>query len=84
MTKHRKFLKRLMTGQADADIAFNDLCSMLERLGFQVRVRGSHYIFTKDGVEELINLQPVGILAKPYQVKQVRNLLRSHRLDKEK
>ncbi len=78
-----RFLKRLMSGQSDTDIAFDDLCSLLKRLGFQVHVHGDHYIFTKDDVIEIINLQPVNTKAKPYQVKQVRNLLRAYRLDEE-
>jgi predicted RNA binding protein YcfA (HicA-like mRNA interferase family) len=83
MAKHLKFLKRLMSGQSDTDIAFDDLCSLLKRFGFQVRVRGDHHIFTKDGIVEIINLQPVNTKAKPYQVKQVRNMLRAYRLDEE-
>lgn len=83
MTRHAKFLKRLMSSRSDANIAFDDLCSLLERLGFQARIRGDHHTFTKDGIVEIINLQPVNAKAKPYQVKQVRNLLRTYRLDEE-
>ena len=83
MSKHKKFLKRLMSGQSDTDIAFEDLCSLLRQYGFQVRMRGDHHIFTKDGIVEIINLQPVTTKAKPYQVKQVRNLLRAYKLDEE-
>jgi hypothetical protein len=83
MTRHEKFLKRLMNGQSDTDIAFDELCSLLKRFGFQVRVRGDHYIFSKVGIEEIINLQPVNAKAKPYQVKQIRNLFRVYRLDEE-
>jgi len=39
------------------------------------RGRGSHHIFVKEAVEELINLQRDGKSAKPYQVKQVRRIL---------
>jgi hypothetical protein len=39
-----------------------------------------HHIFTKRGVEEIINLQPQGNKAKPYQVKQVRALAVKYRL----
>ena len=84
MTKHQKFLKRLMSGQADIGIAFDELCSLLQRLGFALRVRGDHYIFTREEMIEIINLQPGGSLAKPYQVKQVRNLLRKYQLSEEK
>ena len=82
MTKHAKFLKRLMSGYSDADISFDDLCSLLKKFSFQVRVHGDHHIFTKSGLVEIINLQPVNSKVKPYQVKQVRNLLRTYRLDK--
>jgi hypothetical protein len=81
--KHRKFFERLMSGTADADIAFNDLCSLLRRLGFDKRIRGDHHIFTQDEVEEILNLQPKGAQAKSYQVKQVRNLIRKYRLNRE-
>jgi hypothetical protein len=56
--------------------AFDDeLCALLAALGFEVRVRGSHHVFRKPGVEERINLQKDGIHAKPYQVKQVRAVI---------
>jgi len=45
------------------------------RLGFVERVRGDHHIFTRENVEEIVNLQPVGSKAKTYQVKQVRGLI---------
>jgi hypothetical protein len=83
MTKHGKFLQHLMSGQADTDITFDDLCSLLKRLDFQVRMRGDHHIFTKDGIAEIVNLQPNGAKAKPYQVKQVRTILRKYRMDEE-
>jgi hypothetical protein len=81
MTQHQKFLKRLMGGAADADISFSELCTFMNRLGFEERISGSHHIFTKEGVEEILNLQPKGAQAKPYQVKQVRNLIRKYRLE---
>lgn len=84
MSKHAKFIKRLMSSQSDADINFDDLCSLLDHLGFQVRIRGGHHIFYKEGIAEIINLQPAKAKVKPYQVKQVRNLLRKYRLDKER
>jgi hypothetical protein len=81
MTKHEKFLKHFLDGQSDTDIAFDDLSSLLKRLGFDERVRGDHHIFVKVGITEIINLQPTNAKAKPYQVKQVRNLIRKYRLD---
>ncbi|HXP87426.1 MAG TPA: type II toxin-antitoxin system HicA family toxin [Bryobacteraceae bacterium] len=64
-----------MSGTADAAIRFEDLCHLLESLGFEKRVRGSHHIFRKDGVVAKVNLQRAGAQAKPYQVKQVRAMI---------
>jgi len=45
-----------------------------------MKVRGSHQIFRKAGVEEKINLQREGSDAKPYQVRQVRAVILKYRL----
>ena len=69
-----------MRGTSDANISFTGLCQLLRHLGFEERIRGSHHIFTKEGIEEILNLQPKGADAKPYQVKQVRNVILKHKL----
>jgi hypothetical protein len=56
------------------------LCQLLIRLGFDERIRGSHHIFTKEGIEEILNLQPKQGKAKAYQVKQVREMLLKYQL----
>ena len=75
MTKLRKLLLKIIRGKSDANIAFDELRNLLLNYGFEERVRGSHHLFVKNGVEELINLQRNGKLAKPYQVKQVRRII---------
>lgn len=80
MSKHAKLLERILLGTADASIPFAGLCALLQKLGFQMRVRGSHHIFFLSGVEEILNLQPRGASAKPYQVKQVRNVILKYKL----
>jgi virulence-associated protein VapD len=80
VAKYEKLLDRILRGTSDANISFEDLRRLLKRLGFAERVRGDHYIFTKDGVEEILNLQPKGAQAKPYQVKQVRGIIVKYRL----
>jgi hypothetical protein len=52
-----KVLQRILSGTADAAIRFDDLCHLLENLGFEKRVRGSHHLFRKEGVAAKINLQ---------------------------
>ncbi len=49
-------------------------------LGFEERVRGSHHLFDKEGIVELVNLQSRGGHAKPYQVRQVRQLILKYKL----
>ncbi len=49
-------------------------------LGFEERIRGSHRIFKREDIDEILTLQPRGSKAKPYQVKQVRNLILKYRL----
>ena len=80
MSKHGKLLEKILRGTSDANISFDGLSQMLCRLGFEIRVHGSHHIFFKDGVEEILNLQPKGSNAKSYQVKQVRNVILKHKL----
>lgn len=75
MGKYEKLLQRLVRGDADSSIAFDELCQLLERLGFDHRTRGSHHIFRKPGIEEKINLQRDGKNAKGYQVRQVRMVI---------
>ena len=79
----RDLLGRVLEGSSDASIRFNDLRRLLNNLGFQERIRGSHHIFTRDGVREILNLQPRGTMAKPYQVKQVRNVVVQYKLSGE-
>jgi predicted RNA binding protein YcfA (HicA-like mRNA interferase family) len=65
MGKHDKLLNRILRGTSDRNIDFDKLCALLHHLGFDERVRGSHHIFTKEGIEEILNVQPRGSLAKP-------------------
>jgi hypothetical protein len=78
--KLRSTLQRTLGGRADANIAFSDLIALVRALGFNERVRGDHHILWKEGIPEIVNLQPRGSKAKPYQVKQVRRILVRHAL----
>ncbi|HMB45202.1 MAG TPA: hypothetical protein VKL21_05220 [Candidatus Methanoperedens sp.] len=70
-----KILMKILSGVNDANIRFQDLRNFILRYDFSERVRGDHYIFSKENVFEIINLQPLKDgKAKPYQVKQIRKL----------
>lgn len=76
-----KILQDVMCGVKDKNIKFIDLQKLLESLGFQCRIKGDHFIYYKNGVDEIINIQPDGNKAKPYQVKQVRNIILKYCLE---
>ena len=80
MPRNDKLLDQVLRGGADANVPFSAMCRLLLNLGFDERIRGSHHIFTRDGVAEILNLQARGSKCKPYQVKQVRNVIITYRL----
>jgi hypothetical protein len=77
----QKILDAILRGEADNNLRFADLQRALKAMGFQFRVKGGHFIYWRNDLEEIINLQPLsGGKAKPYQVKQVRNLMLKYAL----
>jgi predicted RNA binding protein YcfA (HicA-like mRNA interferase family) len=80
MGKDRKLLQHILMRRGDANVSFRDLCQLLKKLGFSERIRGDHHIFTQPEVEEILNLQPKHEKAKPYQVRQVRNVILRYNL----
>jgi len=82
MSKAEKLAAKILGGKSDKNFAFSDLCYILERAGFQLRSgKGSHRIYYKEGIVEIINIQPRNGKAKPYQVKQVRELVLKYKID---
>lgn len=75
MAKHLTLLEQILRGGGDANISFSEMLGLLKRLGFQERIKGSHHIFSRQGVDEILNLQADGNKCKPYQVKQVRKVI---------
>jgi hypothetical protein len=81
MSKFEKLKFKLLSGNADNNFSFDDLRSILLHVGFIERTTGgSHRIFYKDGIDDIINIQPKGSKAKPYQVKQVRSIILKYKL----
>lgn len=81
MRRPSRLYQRIVAGRANANIRFDDLRTLLRRLGFDERVRGSHHTFRRAGVAEMINLQRDGSQAKPYQVQQVRQIIINYNLE---
>jgi predicted RNA binding protein YcfA (HicA-like mRNA interferase family) len=80
MSRFEKILNQVLSGSNDDNIRFSDLCNLLERMEFSNRIKGSHHIYFKAGIKEIIVLQPLKNKAKAYQVKQVRLLLLKYKM----
>lgn len=75
MSKTDKTTIKILSGLSDHNLSFDEIVNLLIALGFSLRVNGSQHIFTRNDVEEILNLQPKNGQAKAYQVKQVRELI---------
>lgn len=79
MARQEKLKAKLLDGNQDKNFGFDELCTLLVYLGFSERKgKGSHRIFYRPDVDEIINLQPARDgKAKPYQVKQIRGIVKA-------
>ena len=84
MSIDRKILEKVLSGLSDRNIRFRDLSKLLSDFRFSERIKGDHHIFFKDGIEEILNLQPLKDgNAKAYQVKQVRTIILKYKFHKD-
>ncbi|GAB1721588.1 MAG: addiction module toxin, HicA family [Nitrospira sp. CR1.1] len=76
----RKLLAKALSGSKN--LRFSEVVSLAAAFGFRAsRVKGSHHIFVHPHVRELVNLQEVGGKVKPYQVKQLMELVERYNLE---
>ncbi|GHT22915.1 toxin HicA [Planctomycetales bacterium] len=80
MGKNDKLIQKVLSGRQDTSLSFAELTHLLFALGFSERIRGSHHIYTRSEAAEIINIQPNGFQAKPYQVKQIRDIIIKYQL----
>ena len=81
MSKIKKLIEKILQGNSDKNINFEDMRNLLLSFGFEERVKGSHHIYSKENIQEIINIQPTNEnTAKPYQVKQIRELIINNKL----
>ena len=77
-------LDKVLVGLSDKNIRFADLRKLMVNLGFEERIKGNHHIFTKGGIAEIINTQPLKDgKAKAYQVKQIRGIILRYKIHQE-
>lgn len=77
MSIQKKLFEKIMFSD---NIKFSELQLFLEQIGFEHRIKGDHFIYYKNGISEIINIQPDGNKAKPYQIKQIRKLVIKYHL----
>lgn len=80
MGKKGRLFQYILMRKGDANVSFNDLCNLLEQIGFSCRIKGDHHIFWMKGIDEILNIQPKGSKAKAYQVAQVRDIIIRYKL----
>ncbi len=81
--KPRDLLDRAARGDV-RNVRFADLERLVTALGFEAkRIRGSHHYYVHPGLDEVVNIQPQGRQAKPYQVRQVAELAARYSLNVE-
>lgn len=78
MSKIEKILDKIKSGKQDTNLSFDDLRRAIEYFGFNLRIKGSHYIYSKENIKEIINVQSNKGTAKSYQVKQIRELINKY------
>jgi len=75
----RKILQKILSGSKN--IRFSDMVNLVQGFGFTLsRTDGSHHIFTRPDIPELVNLQNVKGQAKPYQIRQFLKLVERYNL----
>jgi len=73
--------EKILSGTSDTNVKFTELRKLVLSFDFNERIKGDHFIYSKTGIVEIINLQPKKDgKAKPYQGKQVRNIILKYKL----
>ena len=83
MGKIRKILLRFNSGNLQ-NTKFSEVKLILDAYGFTLaRVSGSHHIYAHKHITEIMNIQKVGNEAKPYQIRQILQLIEKYNLEHE-
>ncbi len=79
MDRYKKIYKKIIK-EGRSNVSFADLQFFLEKTGFSVRCKGDHFIYTMNGINDIINIQPDGNSAKRYQIKQIKQVILKYKL----
>lgn len=77
--RNRKLLEKAIRNPNG--LRFEDAKRLAHAFGFRLdRINGSHHIFVRAGIPQLVNLQDCRGKAKAYQIKQLLKLVETHNL----
>lgn len=74
MSKFEKLVKQILDGKS---ISYKEAESLLKRLDFDLRIKGSHHIFGKPDYERNVSLKKRSQLL-PYQMRLLQEVLKDH------
>jgi hypothetical protein len=79
MGKWKKLRDKILLGDSDANVdsAIFAICCGVGVFGTN---QPGYHIFSRNGLEEIINIQPKGRMTKSYQVAQVRDMILRYRI----
>jgi predicted RNA binding protein YcfA (HicA-like mRNA interferase family) len=67
--------------QSHNNVRFKDFCRLIEWFGFVRKGgKGSHQTYYSPQIREIMDIQPMGGQAKPYQIKQLTRLVKLYDL----
>ncbi len=76
----KKILEKILGGSKN--VKFSDVVNLIKGFGFTLsRTEGSHNIFSRTDIPELVNIQNVKGQAKPYQIRQFLKLVEKYNLE---
>jgi hypothetical protein len=63
------------------NVRFDEICKLAEAFGFKCKGgKGSHTVYTRKGIPEILNFQNVNGMAKPYQARQFLKIIEEYGL----
>ena len=75
----RKLLKKLENSQKN--VRYSDFVALIEAFGFRrIRIKGSHHVYERSDVFDMVNIQSDNGQAKPYQIRQFLSLVEQYNL----
>jgi predicted RNA binding protein YcfA (HicA-like mRNA interferase family) len=78
----KKLLAKILQGTKN--VKFKELETLIKAFGFELaRINGSHHIYNRNDIPEIINIQNRQGQASPYQVKQFLAIIEKYQLSLE-